>query len=148
MQGTTTWILIADGAHARVLESRGPGKGLETVKGEWEGGRALSRELGRSKPGRTKDRAGQHKHAMEPPTDPHQHQEDEFLRSVAEKIKKASDHGSFDRLVVVAPPSALSTLRKTLAESVRSKVVDEVAKDLTNVPDTQIGDHLRDVVVF
>ena len=33
MKAKVTWILIADGAQARVLEHGGPGKGLTPVKG-------------------------------------------------------------------------------------------------------------------
>ena len=36
MKKTVTWILIADGTQARVLEHTGPGKGLIMVKGlDW-----------------------------------------------------------------------------------------------------------------
>ena len=33
MKPTTTWILIADGAHARLFANHGPGKGIEAVQG-------------------------------------------------------------------------------------------------------------------
>ena len=33
MKPTTTWILIADGAHARLFSNSGPGKGIEAVQG-------------------------------------------------------------------------------------------------------------------
>ncbi len=33
MKPTTTWILIADGAHARIFSNSGPGKGIAAVKG-------------------------------------------------------------------------------------------------------------------
>ena len=33
MKKTVTWVLIADGAQARVLENTGPGKGLRQVEG-------------------------------------------------------------------------------------------------------------------
>ena len=36
MKKTVTWVLIADGAQARVLENTGPGKGLKQVEGlDW-----------------------------------------------------------------------------------------------------------------
>ena len=33
MKPTTTWILIADGARARLFANHGPGKGVEAVEG-------------------------------------------------------------------------------------------------------------------
>ena len=32
MKPTTTWILVADGAHARLFANRGPGKGVEQLE--------------------------------------------------------------------------------------------------------------------
>ena len=32
MKPTTTWILIADGAHARLFANHGPGKGIEALE--------------------------------------------------------------------------------------------------------------------
>ena len=52
MKPTTTWILIADGAHARLFANHGPGKGieaLEAINGDHRPDSELVRDgLGRS----------------------------------------------------------------------------------------------------
>lgn len=148
MKSATTWVLIADGAHAKILEVAGPGSDLEAASEEMEGSTAPSRDLGQSKPGRTFDIGGPGRHAMEPPTDPHQKAEDQFLRSVVDHLEDASNKGAFDRLVLVAPPKALSALRTGLSKPLAAKVTGELAKDLTNTPEPDLRDHLRDVVAF
>ena len=58
MKPITTWILIADGEHARFLLNKGPGKGLEDAPiADVEVDIPPSRELVTDKPGRSFDRA-------------------------------------------------------------------------------------------
>jgi protein required for attachment to host cells len=54
---------------------------------------------------------------------------------------------AYDRLVIVAAPSALGDLRAALSEQVRAKVIREIAKDLTKTPDSEVAGHLGDVIV-
>jgi protein required for attachment to host cells len=72
MKPTRSWIVVADGAKARIFENHGPGKGL-SARPEEEMHRALppSRDIASDKPGRSHDRNGPGRHAMEPPTDAH-----------------------------------------------------------------------------
>jgi protein required for attachment to host cells len=53
---------------------------------------------------------------------------------------------AYDRLVIVAAPSALGDLRPAISEQVRAKVTGEVAKDLTKTPDGEVAGHLKDVL--
>ena len=53
---------------------------------------------------------------------------------------------AYDRLVIVAAPSALGDLRAAISEQVRAKVTGEVAKDLTKTPDGEVAGHLKDVL--
>lgn len=147
MKKIITWILLADGARARLLVNEGPGKGLApAIDQDFAGNRQKTRDIGSDKPGRTFDGAGVGRHAMEPPTDAHRHNELEFARYMASVLDDASKRGSFDRLVLVAPPRALGDLRATLPNGVRDKVIAELNKDLTAATVTDIGDHLRAIL--
>jgi protein required for attachment to host cells len=53
---------------------------------------------------------------------------------------------AYDRLILVAAPSALGDLRAALSPEVRAKVVAEVPKDLTKTPDAAVVEHLSDVL--
>jgi len=147
MKATRTWILIADGARARILENDGPGKGVKAVKGgEFHTDLQPDREVFADRPGRTHDSAGPGRHAMEPPVSPHRTAKAEFARSLVETLDGKLAQGAFDRLIVVAPPQALGDLRRHFSGALKACLMAELHKDLTKVPDSEIASHLKDVL--
>jgi protein required for attachment to host cells len=148
----TTWILIADGGRARLLEQDRKSLTFKPVaEREFFGTTAQSKEIASDRPGRTFDSggrgqpgdAGGHgRHAMEPSTDPHRHAQYEFARDLSEHLEKAANKGGFDHLVVVAAPKILGDLRNLLPKTVHGKIVAEVDKDLTKIPTRDLGAHL------
>ena len=147
MKKLTTWVLIADGARARILRNEGPGRGIDRqVVKEFEGATAPSREIASDRPGRTFDASGPGGHAMAPSSDPHEHEQINFLREVAAYLDKANRDNAFDRLVIVAPPAALGTLRAQLSRPLAAKVTGELNKDLTKVPVHGLANHLGSVM--
>ena len=147
MKKTVTWILIADGTQARVLEHTGPGKGLAGVKGlDWSITPLQSQDINSDRPGRGFSSGGSARSAMEPRTDPAQHREAEFVRSVAAALDRKAQEGVFDRLVIAAAPIALGNFRKVLSDHVKKTIVAELDKDLTNLPTTSIDKHLDGIV--
>lgn len=142
MKKTVTWILLADGTQARVLEHAGPGKGLANIKGlEWSIPPLQSKEIDTDRSGR-----GPTGGAMEPRTDPAQHREAEFIRTIAGALDEQAKAGTFQRLVIAAAPIALGNLRKALSEHVKKTVVAELDKDLTNLPTPQLTRHLDGII--
>ncbi len=147
MKKTVTWILIADGTQARVLEHSGPGKGLATVKGlDWSIPPLQTQDINADRPGRSFSSVGPGRSAMEPKTDPADHREAEFVRSVAGILDEKAKSGAFDRLVIAAAPIALGNLRKAMSEHVKKTVVAELNKNLTNVPTPQLDRHLDGII--
>lgn len=146
MKKTVTWILIADGTQARVLEHNGPGKGLTNVKGlDWSITPLQSQDIDSDRPGRGHS-SGSSRSAMEPKTDPAQHREAEFIRSVAAELDRKAKEGAFDRIVIAAAPIALGNLRKNLSDHVKKAIVAELDKDLTNLPTQKIDQHLDGII--
>lgn len=142
MKKTTTWILIADGTQARVLEHAGPGKGLAAVKGlDWSIPALQSQEIDTDGYGR-----GPTGGAMTSGNDPAKHREAEFVRTVANAMDEKAKAGAYDRLVIAAAPIALGNLRKVMSEHVRKTVIAELDKDLTNVPTPQLSRHFDGIV--
>jgi protein required for attachment to host cells len=87
MRKTITWVVVADGARARLLVNEGPGKGLDELPdGEMAAEHAPSRDIQADRPGRTFDSAGEGRHAKEPPTDPHRDAKRRFAREVAGRL--------------------------------------------------------------
>jgi len=147
MKKTITWILIADGNQARVLENGGPGKGLSSVKGlDWSIPALQSQDINADRPGRSFSSVGPGRSAMEPRTDPVDHREAEFARSVAAVLDEKAKAGAFDRLVIAAAPVTLGNLRKVMSDHVRKTVVAELDKDLTNVPTPKLDRHFDGII--
>lgn len=148
MKPTVTWVLIADGAQARILEYSGPSKGLVQIEGlKFQDAHMKNREIMADRPGRAISSAGYGRSAMEQRTDPSDYRESEFLRSVAELLNQKCLEGAFRRLVVAAAPQALGELRRFLSPGTMEKVTAEISKDLTTVPILQLGKHFEGALV-
>lgn len=139
----TTWILIADGAKARVVEQDKDSRRYRAAFEEAHyGTSAQSREIASDRPGRTHDIGGEGRHAMEPSTDPQRHAKLSFARDLAQRLTDAANRNEFDRLILVAAPRTLGDLRGLLPDTVKSRITVEIDKDLTNTPDQELGKHL------
>jgi len=71
-------------------------------------------------------------------TDFHQLEEDRFAHEAADMLRKKALANEFEQLIIVAPPKTLGELRKHYHKEVESRIAGEVAKDLTNMPVTEI----------
>lgn len=142
----TTWILVADGAKARLLERIGVNAPLtpasEKCFSESEA-RAPTRELGTDRPGRVHESADTARHAMVPRVDWHRFAKEQFAKTVAEALEDAALKRKYEALVLVAPPRTLGDLRSALGPHAKPLVAGEVAKDLTNLADRDIPAHLE-----
>ncbi|KAB2919822.1 MAG: host attachment protein [Hyphomicrobiaceae bacterium] len=146
MKPHRTWILVADAARARILESGGPGQALQEVKGgQFHGDHAPTHEIMSDRTGRSQRSTSPTRSAIEARSDPHRELKRQFAHSLADAMADALKQQSYDRLVIVAPPVTLGDLRAALSEQVLAKVVAEVAKDLTKTPDAQLAGHLKGV---
>ncbi len=61
----------------------------------------------------------------------HQMAEDRFAADAADQLKQRALSGSFESLIVVAPPHTLGALRKHYHASVSDRLAGEIHKDLT-----------------
>jgi protein required for attachment to host cells len=144
-----TWILIADAAHARVLETRGIGKSLIAVPDfEMSADLPRSHDLGTDRPARTHESVGKTRHAIEPRNDPHRQLKHEFAARVAERLDAAAAARSFDRLLIAAPPAMLGDLRQALHKQTQDRIAAEVPKDLVRTADRDLRPHFADVIAF
>jgi protein required for attachment to host cells len=147
MKPTITWILIADGARARLYSNSGPGKGIEAVPGGViEGDHRPDHELVRDGLGRTFESVGETRHAIQPRTDPHRELKRDFSKELAAMLDQRLAAKAFDRLVLVAPPSALGDLRAALPAHMKPHIYAELNKDLTKTPAAELPQHLAAVL--
>jgi protein required for attachment to host cells len=147
MKPTTTWILIADGARARIFANHGPGKGIEAVKGaEFSADHRPDHEIVRDRSGRTFESVGATRHAIEPRQDPHRELKRSFSERLAALLEEELAAKAYDRVVLVAPPTTLGDLRAALPAAVREAVSAELDKDLTKTPVAELPRHLGAVL--
>ncbi len=147
MKPTTTWILIADGARARIFANHGPGKGIEAVAGtEFDSDHRPDRELTSDKPGRTHEFVGETRHAIQPHHDPHRELKRAFSERLAAMLDERLAAKAYDRVVLVAPPVTLGDLRSALSAHVKAAVYAELDKDLTKTPVHELPEHLGAVM--
>ena len=148
MKKTVTYILVADGARARLYANQGVGKGLQPVSGATH--RAdlhhHDRDILADRPGRTFNSVGQGRSAMEPQTEWHRFEKHKFAREMAKVLDAAAANKAFDRLILVAPPATLGDLRTELADATRKMVTAELPKDLTRHAEQELPQHLGTVL--
>lgn len=153
MAGKRTWVLLADGARARIIESEGRGSELKAVYEEEDvRARLPAREIDADRPGRAFDSGGrgdaaaQGRHAFETEVDPQRKEKADFMRGVAEILEEGARKRSYERLVIIAAPKALGDLRSFLSKNVSNLVSDEIPKDLVDVPLHALPERLGDLI--
>ena len=148
MKPLRTWILIADGARARILENSGPDHRLIAVDGlEFNGDHSATHELVTDRQGRSFSSHGPGRSAIEARSDPHRELKTKFAEHLAEILDRELAQGRFHRLILVAAPATLGDLRHAISPHVHKTIVGELASDLTKTPNSEIAGHLKDLLV-
>ncbi|MDX6751619.1 host attachment protein [Geminicoccaceae bacterium 1502E] len=147
MKAPETWLVVADGARAKILRVDRAVRRFELV-GEMSSSEARRKpsELMTDRQGRAMDAGGVgQRSAMEPPTDPQRHEKERFARQLAETLEDALNARKFEKLVLVAAPQALGDLRATLDGRVKERIQEEIAKDLTRENAGELAEHLGEL---
>lgn len=150
MKAKTTWILIADGAQAKVFEHAGPGKGLRIVEDmQFEQVPLQASEIMSDRPGNSIGSQGaRNSGGVEYSSDPVAVRERRFVENVAEELEKQRQKGAFERLIVAAAPTALGDLRPAFSKGVKDTIVAELSKDLTNIPTAKLEAHFAELLAI
>jgi protein required for attachment to host cells len=148
MKKTVTYVLVADGARARLYANHGVGKGLQPVSGATHKAdlHHHDREILTDKPGRSFSSVGEGRSALESQTEWHRFEKHKFAREMAKVLDAAAATKSFDRLILVAPPATLGDLRMELGDATRRMVTAELPKDLTRHAEQELPQHLSTVL--
>ena len=143
---TRTWLLIADGRHAKVMETDGQG-GFHSIDDMARSTELpMSRDILADRPGRTFDSLGAGRHAKENPTDPHRQLKREFAGTVVRALRKAMLAKRFERLILIAPPAFMGDLREELPKDLKDKIAGEATSDLTKTPEQELPAHLSHIL--
>ena len=147
MKGKRVWVVVADGARARVFEANQAGRNLRPALGyELLGDRRPGRDIVTDRPGRTRDRAAHGRHAMEPPTDPHEGREIALARELAHLLDEERRRQSYDELAIVAEPRMLGRIREFLTRETRRMLRAEVARDLSRLEMRELEERIPQLI--
>ena len=140
---STTWILVADGARARLFESAAAAPALAEIEcfANPEG-RAGTRKLSTHRLPTVNESVGPARHSIEPHTTPREKFTARFAKVLADALEQGRVTRRFEHLVLVAPPRFLGALNRQLHKPLRDCVVGEVRHDLTALPAAQIRDRV------
>jgi protein required for attachment to host cells len=147
MRPKITLIAVADGTQARFYLHERPGEALKAAPYPAMGiENPKTSEQGTDRPGRSFNRVGPGRAAMENPADWHQQAEDRFARDVAERIEGILGEEPAWRLILVAAPETLGELRQALSPQTRQRVLGELAKDFANEPEKRLNQALEELL--
>lgn len=142
MKHARIWYIIADGGRARFVARDEAGAYRTVLSFVAADLHKRSSDLGRDRPARVKESANMARHAVQPRRDLHEAAKEDFIALVAEQIEAEHGRDQFDQLVLIAPPGVLTELKQKLSKPLVQIVVKGLQKDLTKVPDHDLGGHL------
>ncbi|MFZ3181635.1 MAG: host attachment family protein [Methylocystis silviterrae] len=132
--GNGAWVLVGDGRRALFFQNHGDAELLDLRVVETRvDDNPPTHEQGTDRPGRSFTSFSPGRSAVQN-VDWHELEEERFARAMADRINQAAESGELNAIAIVAPPKALGEIRKELSAKAQSKVVGELAKDLTRHP--------------
>ncbi len=147
MRPTETLVILADDRGARFLINRGIGKGLSELKEISADEAGIDVEYADDR-GRSRAAPGMAQHAVGSRNAEEVQERELFARHVARTAQDLWRRGSYDRLVLAAPPRMLGLLRERLGNELMSNLVVDLAKDLLKVPLRDLPAHFEDHILF
>lgn len=139
-----TRVVVADRAEARFYDSTGRSGFRAAGRLSHPESRLQDRELKSDRPGRLFGIG--RRHATETRNSPTEHEASVFAHELTTALGRDHAAGTFDRLVLVAGPAFLGTLRGVLSGNLREAVVAEIAKDLVHENEQALRDRLPDLL--
>lgn len=140
---TTTGVLIADQARARLFTiARPKGALVEVADLVNPEGRLHDRDIDADRPGRAFDSMGRGRHAMGKHHAATEQREIRFAGQIGELLADCLRQGSYERLVLCAPPKLLGFIREALPERVADCLMLELDQELAHLSDAAIRAHL------
>lgn len=127
-----SWVLVANGAQARLYKLEKMSKLEEFHTFVHPQGRLHEQDLVDTKPGRGFDSATPTRRVMEPKTTQKELELEQFAKNIADYLEEARTQSHFTRLYIAAGPNFLGMLRKTLFPHTLELVKKEVSKDLVH----------------
>ncbi|MEH6529230.1 MAG: host attachment protein [Porticoccus sp.] len=139
----TTWILVADGAHARIFSAEKSTSTLNELEGFVHSkSRQHEQKLTSDLPGRQAGGSTASHHSVGNENNIKENEAVVFAKELSRRLDAAHREDKFRRLIVVAAPAFLGHLRQEMSSKVSNVVSHELDKDIVNLDVTSIREHL------
>ncbi len=136
------WVVVANSTQARIFKADTIHHLTELETLIHPGSRLHSSELTSDRPGRSFESSHTGtRHAMEPKTDPQQHEFDEFAKHLSKHLDLACVNGQYRKLYLAASPAFLGLLRQHLNAKTIHLVANQLDKDITQLSANEITKH-------
>ncbi len=140
---STTWILVANAARARLYENTGIGKGLKLLSElDHPESRMKGSELVSDRAGYVQGVGNGHA-SRQQATDPKQNEAEHFALEIARNLEHGRGQNKYERLILVAGSPFLGILKARLPDQISSLISDTLDKDYTSANEREIGKHLE-----
>lgn len=136
-------VVVAESSRARIFTMENPNTPLTELQDMLHPeGRAHTHNLTSDLPGRSFDRQGQGRHAMQDPVDVKEQEALVFAEQLADFINTKFGERGMDRLYIAAAPHFLGHLRKKLGDEAKRHIVRQLNKNLVTMDEAEIRRHL------
>lgn len=140
---SSTWILVADAARARLFElARKGADPIEIACYSYPDGRSPGREHDHGRLPRVQESNGNNRHAIEPRTPLREKHARRFADILSAIVQRGRQERRYDGLILMGPPRFLGMLHDCLDAQTAACVVGEVRNDLVTLSPAQLRAHL------
>lgn len=139
------WVATIDTGEAKFYQYQGPDAELMLIN-RFSQNLPKTKDIMSDAKGRNKNQAMPGGETYAEPTDPREHEKDEFISDVATYLYEHSKQ--FDEIVLAAPPQALGRLREELHKNIKAKLRAEINKHLTQLTTKELAEELEGVLAF
>jgi protein required for attachment to host cells len=131
-----TWIVVADGGHARILLNKHHDEGVSELP-------LVNKHDPRLAHHHSELAAGVHHTPVFKPSE-EKRGEDKFLNTLAATVQTGVSKKECDQVVLVAPATAMGMLRKALSKDTHKHIVAEIVHDYTHQDNASVWKHVKD----
>lgn len=127
----TTWILVAQGAAAKIINVKKNGEEISLIQEFFHPNTAKKgSDIYTDRPGRSFQSADSTRHAVSSSEELQDHERRVFAKEIANFLATAHATNQFAKIIVVSSRDLLGDLRKAFEAPVKNAVTHELSKDL------------------
>ncbi len=140
---SSIWVVVAESSRAKLYSAENRKAPLVEI-GDFvhPESRLHDGDLVADQSGSDGGSVGQGRHVLDNKTNPRDTEKTEFAKTLAHRLEAARNEKTFNRLVLIAPPSFLGLLRDNLSDEVMELVTAQIDKNLVQQPASVVREHL------